>query len=225
MINDKKRRDFLKYLGIGSVALSSASYALSEENKESGKGSKPHFAMIYDQSKCVGCGECEDACHITNLVPKDQYRMRVDDRTNPNDVLNRFFTRISCQQCEEAHCVEVCPSQACHRDSKTNIVTMDKDDCIGCKYCIVACPYDVRFINEETGAAENCNFCVDTKLSKGELPGCVQACKYDALIFGDLNDESSFINMVLKAKNTVRMKPELGTGPSLYYIPKLKIGV
>lgn len=102
---------------------------------------------------------------------------------------------------------------------------MNPDDCIACKYCIVACPYDVRFINKKTKAAENCNFCLNTNFAKGKAPACVEACKYKALVFGDLNDETSYINQILHVKDHVRMKPTFGTKPSLRYIPVVKVGV
>ena len=94
-----------------------------------------------------------------------------------------------------------------------------------CSICIVACPYNVRFINEETKVADNCDFCLHTRLEKGQQPACVEACKYDALVFGDLNDPNSYINKLLAVKDSVRIRPELGTEPSLRYIPIVKQGV
>ena len=107
-------------------------------------------------------------------------------------------------------------------DPATNIVTMDNSRCVGCKYCIAGCPYNVRFINEETKAAENCDFCLHSKLAIGEQPACVQACRYDALVFGDTNDPNSYISKMLAVKNSVRVRAVLGTHPNLHYIPKLK---
>lgn len=218
------RRNFLKSIGVGSVALATGGYALSAEKEELSKPKK-HFSMLFDQVKCVGCGECEDSCHEVNIVPQGQDRMIVQDRTDPENIMERRFVRASCQQCEDAPCVTVCPTNACHRDPLTDIVTMNGDDCIGCAYCVVACPYDVRFINHETNMAENCNFCLDTRLQKGLLPGCVEACKYDALVFGDLNDKKSKISRLLSVKDSVRQKPEMGTKPSLRYIPAVRQGV
>ncbi len=221
----KSRRNFLKGIGIGSLALGTGGYALSEKTQTEQK-LKKHFSMIYDQTKCVGCAECEDACHSVNLVPAAQNRMFIQDRTDPLNVKERRFVRVSCQQCEDAPCVNVCPTAACHRDSITDIVTMNGDDCIGCAYCLVACPYDVRFINEETNMAENCDFCLKSRLEKGgEVPGCVEACKYDALVFGDLNDKKTIISRILEIKDSVRQKPEMGTKPSLRYIPAVRQGV
>lgn len=181
--------------------------------------------MIFDQNKCVGCSDCEVACRKVNEVPQGQVRLYVENKTDPAKPMEKKYVRVSCQQCEDAPCVAVCPSKACHRDAKTGIVTMNPDDCIACKYCIVACPYDVRFINKKTKAAENCNFCLNTNLAKGHEPACVEACKYKALVFGDLNDESSYINQILQVKDAVRMKPTFGTKPSLRYIPVVKVGV
>ncbi len=221
-MSNNGRRSFLKGIGLSSLALSVGGYsAVATNTKESQK----KYAMIFDQNKCVGCTDCEIACKKVNLVPKDQFRMLIQDKTNPKTPRERRMVRVSCQQCEDAPCVNVCPSQACHRDSLTNIVTMNADDCISCKYCVVACPYDVRFINEETHAAENCNFCVDTNLKDGKNPGCVEACKYEALVFGDLNDKKSKINRILNIKDSLRMKPEFGTKPSLRYIPAVRLGV
>lgn len=102
---------------------------------------------------------------------------------------------------------------------------MDTSKCVGCKYCIVACPYNVRFINEETKVADNCDFCLHTRLEKNEQPACVESCKYDALIFGDINDPKSYVSKLLAVKDSVRIRPELGTEPQLRYIPIVKKGV
>ena len=120
--------------------------------------------------------------------------------------------------------MSVCPVQATYKGDD-GIVVIDADRCIGCKYCIVACPYNARFINEETKVADNCDFCLHTRLEKGQQPACVEACKYDALVFGDLNDPNSYINKLLAVKDSVRIRPELGTEPSLRYIPIVKQGV
>lgn len=222
MSTKNNRRDFIKGIGLGSLFLGGLQYGLNA-NQES--DNKPHFGMIFDQNKCVGCSDCEIACAKVNFIPKGQHRLFVEDQTDPNNILNRKYMRVSCQQCEDAPCANVCPTSACYVDLITNIVTMNVDKCIGCKYCIVACPYDVRFINDETKAAENCNFCKNTNLAEGKEPACVEACKYDAIVFGDLNDKSSYINKILNVKDSVRLKAGFGTKPSLRYIPKLKAGV
>lgn len=113
------------------------------------------------------------------------------------------------------------PDGAAHRDPKTGIVTMHADKCVGCKYCIVACPYNARFINEETKVADNCDFCLHTRLEKGQQPACVEACKYDALVFGDLNDPNSYINKLLAVKDSVRIRPNSARSPACVTSPLL----
>lgn len=225
----KNRRTFIKYLATGWVGFGtlSCSNLFAKQSNEQDKKvyKKTHFGMIFDQNKCVGCTDCEKACKKVNLVPKDQMRLYVEDKTDPNNKAEKRYVRVSCQQCVDAPCVKVCPTKACHKDALTGITTTNMDDCIACKYCIVACPYDVRFINKETKSAESCNFCLDTNLKNGLEPACVEACKYDALVFDDLNDEEAHISKLLKVKDSVRMRPECGTNPSLRYIPVVKLGV
>ena len=215
------RRKFLAGTALGAVT----AVLLNKQEAKAGNvsGYKPRFAMIFDQNKCVGCGACKEACSETNHVPAGQLRMTLE-RQSPLDGTpgNRKYVRVSCQQCSEPPCVRVCPTGAAHIDPATNIVTMDNSRCVGCKYCIAGCPYNVRFINEETKAAENCDFCLHTKLAIGEQPACVQACRYDALVFGDTNDPNSYISKMLAVKNSVRVRAVLGTHPNLHYIPKLK---
>ncbi len=226
MEQNEKRRRFLKYLGASSIIVGTAGHSIAAEGTEAKTPKKAnHYGMIFDQNKCVGCTECEVACQKVNHVPKGQARLFVQNKTNPETPMEKRYVRVSCQQCEDAPCVSVCPTKACYKDSLTNIVTMKTQDCIACKYCIVACPYDVRFINKETKSAENCNFCFDTNFAKKEEPACVQACKYKALVFGDLNDEGAYINQILHVKDSIRMKPVFGTKPSLRYIPVVKVGV
>ena len=141
---------------LGTAALGIAAVPLAGCTGVSRQDSQPHYVMVFDQNKCVGCGECKIACNETNKLPKGRSRLLMQlngvkpDGSNKKD---RHYTRVSCQQCEEAPCIRVCPTGAAHRDKETGIVTVDADLCIGCKYCIVACPYNVRYIREDTGAA------------------------------------------------------------------------
>lgn len=219
-----KRRNFIKGLGFGTIVFGAIGYGVTTSDKKTEK-KKPHFGMIFDQNKCVGCGDCEIGCGKANNIPTGQFRLFMEDQTNPDNKVNKKFMRVSCQQCEDSPCTSVCPSKACHKDSITNIVTMNVDDCIGCKYCIVACPYDVRFMNNDTRAAENCNFCNETNLAEGKEPACVESCKYDAIVFGDFNKEDDYMNKILAVKDSIRLRPGYGTRPSLRYIPKIKRGV
>lgn len=233
--NKIDRRTLLTGAGLSAVALLQSGCS-SQKGQAPGT---PRYVMVFDQNKCVGCGDCKTACTETNHLPKGQSRLlmqltcgmdgkaicpkKEDEKGYASD---RRYVRVSCQQCDNAPCVKVCPTGAAHRDPKTGIVTMDADKCVGCKYCIVACPYNVRFINKETKAADHCNLCLDSRLKKGNMtPGCVESCKYDALIFGDLSDEKSYVSRLLKVKDSVRIRPELGTEPRLRYIPIVNKGV
>ncbi|WP_299027002.1 4Fe-4S dicluster domain-containing protein [uncultured Campylobacter sp.] len=227
MKEQNTRRTFFKFLASGAAVAGATSVLGKSINldAQTENGKKPHYGMIFDQNKCVGCTDCEIACKKVNLVPKGQMRLFIQDKTDPLNLKEKRYVRVSCQQCEDAPCVTVCPTKACHKDEKTGITTMNTDDCIACKYCIVACPYDVRFINHETRAAESCNFCLDTNLKDGREPACIEACRYEAIVFGDLNDENSHISQLLRVKDSLRMHPECGTKPSLRYIPAVRLGV
>ena len=133
---------------------------------------KPHYVMVFDQNKCVGCGECKEACAETNKTPAGVFRLALERQNG--------------------------------REPGT------------------ACPYNVRFINPQTRVAENCDFCLHTKLAKGEDPACVSKCRYGALAFGDLNDPNSYVAKLLDVKDAVRVRTYLGTEPSLRYIPVMK---
>ncbi|MBT1444067.1 4Fe-4S dicluster domain-containing protein [Shewanella sp. JM162201] len=227
------RRRFL--IGACSAALLPMG-CTSREDAETG-GHKPHYVMVFDQNKCVGCGECKTACNQANGLPEGQSRLlleqqsgRVEGQPCPHCGklkcdCERKFVRVSCQQCKDAPCVTVCPTGAAMRDKATGVVTMDEGKCAGCKYCIGACPYNARFINSATKVADNCDFCLESRLSKGLLPACVESCRHDALVFGDINDPQSYVSKLLAVKDSVRIKPHLGTEPSLRYIPIVKTGV
>lgn len=218
------RRKFLTGAGVGSLAVLSLTGCGKDGMIKDAKAS-PHYVMVFDQNKCIGCGLCKRSCSETNKVPAGQLRMTLERQSPLGVPGERKYVRVSCQQCQDAPCVTVCPTGAAHRDPATGIVTMDNDKCVGCKYCIAACPYNVRFINKETKFAENCDFCLHSRLQKGEDPACVTACRHGALEFGDANDPNSFVNKLLKVKDSVRIRPQLGTEPSLHYIPIIKQGV
>ena len=207
------RRKFLAGAGAGSLLLSPLGGAAAAGKSDG--GNRPQYVMVFDQNKCVGCRDCRIACNETNKLPKGRSRLLLELQgskleTDRGYEPNRRYIRVSCQQCKNAPCVRVCPTGAAHRDPKTGIVTMDTSKCVGCKYCIVACPYNVRFINEETKVADNCDFCLHTRLEK---------------IFGDINDPKSYVSKLLAVKDSVRIRPELGTEPQLRYIPIVKKGV
>ena len=217
-VTDKINRRALLTAGAGGLAVLSLGGCSSDQT---GEGRRPDFVMVFDQNKCVGCGECKRACNETNHLPAGRSRVILQRMKGPE----RRYIRVSCQQCKDSPCVKVCPTGACHHDPDTGIVTMKTDICVGCKYCIAACPYNARYINSDTKTADNCDFCLRTRLSKGELPGCVERCRYHALAFGDASDPSSYVARLLAVRETVRIRPWLGTEPRLRYVPAPKPGV
>ena len=141
---------------------------------------------------------------------------------------------ILCNHCDNPPCVRVCPTKATYRYDD-GIVGMDYHRCIGCRFCMAACPYGSRSFNwreprpfierinpdypaRTRGVVEKCNFCVEL-VQVGQLPACVEAVKdCKALVFGNLNDPNSEIRKILKEKHTIQRNPSLGTLPSVFYI-------
>lgn len=142
---------------------------------------------------------------------------------------------VLCNHCDEPPCVRVCPTKATFKNEPNGVVAMDYHRCIGCRFCMVACPYGARSFNWEDprphieeyndefasrtrGVVEKCNFCSE-RLVLGEEPACLEAVKETgAIVFGDLNDPHSEIRKVLEENNTIQRKPTLGTKPSVFYI-------
>lgn len=185
------------------------------------------YGMIYDETRCIGCTACMDACRETNQVPEGVLRLQIV-RTGPFGEFPEAkyrFHRHSCQHCDNAPCVSVCPTGASFRDKQTGIVDVDPNLCVGCQYCIAACPYRVRFIHPENKTADKCDFCRKTNLAQGKLPACVLACPTQALTFGNLDDPRSEIVKVLAENTTYRYKVALGTAPKMYRIPSLFGGI
>lgn len=215
---EKSRRVFLKS-GCALIACASV-YSVSRGSSEHLDREQKKYAMVHDETKCIGCNACADACRETNRVPDGVSRLKIT-RIGPSgeypDQTYRFV-RESCQHCEDAPCVRVCPTGAAFIDKATGIVTVDSWKCVGCQYCIAACPYQVRFINPETNAADKCDFCRETQLKQGKQPACVEACPTQALVFGDLKDPQSEVVSLLKSRPSYRAKVDLGTRPKLFRI-------
>lgn len=179
------------------------------------------YGMVHDESLCIGCTACMDACREVNTVPEGVSRLTII-RSEPQgtfpDVKYRFF-RHSCQHCDHAPCVDVCPTGASFRDAASGIVDVNPDLCVGCQYCIAACPYRVRFIHPVSKTADKCDFCRKTNLKAGKQPACVESCPTKALTFGNLDDPNSDISRLLRQKTTYRYKLALGTKPKVYRVP------
>ena len=191
-------------------------------------------AIITDLNRCVGCLACSVACKAVNNVPIGSYWNKVV-RVGPNPIpggsgqypdVYMYFLPISCQHCENPECVKVCPTEASHV-AEDGSIQIDKEKCIGCQFCVMACPYGVRYLNEEEKVVEKCTLC-EQKLSQGELPQCVSQCCGMARWYGDAEQgiESfegprgerlgDFVNDF--TEDQVYKLTDVGNGPSMFYI-------
>ncbi len=222
-MNEKKkdktldRRSFLKTLGIASAAAAGIA-ALPTSVLATPVEPKVRYGMLIDTRRCVGCHACSISCRSENEVPLGHHRSWVEyieKGTFPN-VSQNFLPRL-CNQCSAPQCVSVCPTGATYKRPEDGIVVVDKDICIGCKYCLLACPYDARFLNPVTGTADKCDFC-QHRLAQGLEPACVSTCFNRARIFGDLNDPGSEISRLIATNPVTVLRPEMGTKPNVFYI-------
>jgi molybdopterin-containing oxidoreductase family iron-sulfur binding subunit len=207
---------------------------------------KHSWVMLIDLEKCDGCGSCTRACNAMHFVPLDQEWIKIYElQDNPES--GRYWFPRMCMQCENSPCTKVCPVGATYQ-REDGIVMMDQDKCIGCRFCIAACPYSSRYFNwaeplhtaEETaqpystdwnyphrkGVVEKCLFCPGM-LKQGKLPACVSQCAMGALYFGDkLEDavtnskqETLRFSETVKEQGGYRFMEELNTQPRVYYLP------
>jgi len=261
---DNTRRSFLKIaglsvLGLGAKPVGEALAQGAQPKVEPFPNAKvgKRWAMVVDHKKCLkakdGCKDCLIACHTVHNVPsfdnpKDAVKwiwLEPFEHAFPGQE-NKYieeYIKVSlkglkmvvlCNHCDNPACVRVCPVQATFRRDD-GIVAMDYHRCIGCRFCMAACPYGARSLNwrdprpfiktelnreyptRMRGVVEKCNFCAE-RLAKGQNPACVDACKEKALIFGDLEDANSEIRQVLRTNPTIQRKAHLGTRPEVYYI-------
>lgn len=177
----------------------------------------------------------ENKNHEVKWIWEEHYHHAFTDKTNRflNEEAEHKPFLVLCNHCEEPACVRACPTKATFKRSSDGIVLMDFHRCIGCRFCMAACPFGARsfnfrdprpFIAEKNnafptrmkGVVEKCNFCAE-RLAVGKMPACVEASK-GAIAFGDLYDEHSEVRELLKENYTIRRKQTLGTEPAVYYI-------
>jgi Fe-S-cluster-containing dehydrogenase component len=181
---------------------------------------RKHYAIVLDTKKCLNCKSCTVACKFENYVPvgDETYRIWVTEMPVQGHFprLHQEFRPSQCQHCENAPCEKACPTKATYKN-KDGLVLVDYGKCILCKACMVACPYDARFVSVQHEAVEKCTMCVH-RLREGREPACVETCPTRVREFGDLNDPGSEVSKLLSSRSYYRLKPEKNTRPRLYYL-------
>lgn len=211
------------------------------------------FGYALNLSLCIGCRKCVEACHKENNHDRQTYNSYIrvlelerggndlEESTVTYDHVvpqkKKFYMPVQCHQCDNPPCVKACITKATWKEAD-GIVVVDYNWCIGCRYCISACPYEARRFNwtkpeipgEEinpdqsyltnrvrpVGVVEKCTFCAH-RTRVGRLPACLEACPTGSRVFGNMLDPASEIRWVLENKRVYILKAELGTLPRFYY--------
>ena len=178
---------------------------------------KKRYVLVLDSKKCINCKACVVACKAENGVPVGKFRDWITEEhrgTWPR--LMATFDPEQCEHCENPSCVRVCPTGASWQ-RPDGIVLVNYNDCIGCKYCMIACPYNARYFREDLGVVDKCTLCAH-RVDKGGIPACVETCPSKVRVFGDLEDPSSDVSQLLNTRRYLVKKHETGNGPQLYYL-------
>jgi molybdopterin-containing oxidoreductase family iron-sulfur binding subunit len=241
------RRAFLAG-ATGAAAVAAAAPALLLQGKSEAAPratavtDEVRYGMFIDNSKCVECNDCVAACEQENgldllLKPEGaneaQWSMQRPRWIRSVKLKNNLSGRVTtlpmmCQHCEHPPCVDVCPTGASFRRAD-GIVLVDRHTCIGCRYCMMACPYNARsFIHESIqykstavprgkGCVESCTLCVHRIDAGGTTTACQDACAHDAIVFGDLKDPNSAVSKAMAANATVQIRADLRLNTGVRY--------
>jgi len=203
------------------------------KNAEDPASAQNRWGLLIDAAKCAkGCTSCVDACKAEQGW-SSQGRPQTDPQWIRKIALRdpssgrESSLPVMCQHCAEPPCAAVCPTGASFKRAD-GIVLVDRHICIGCRYCMMACPYKARsFVHEDVhgqrphmprgkGTVEGCTLCVH-RVDEGRLPACVEKCPEGAMLFGDLNDPASPIAQRIAAETTTRIRQDLGLSPAVHY--------
>ncbi len=196
------------------------------------------YVYLVDASRCIGCGMCVQACQRENKVPDgffrtwvERYRIGEGGRVevdSPNGAINGFpstivdfkvtkglFVPKLCNHCKNTPCTQVCPVGASYT-TKDGVVLVDDKRCIGCGYCVQACPYGSRYLHPVTHVADKCTWCYH-RITRGLKPACVQACPVGARAFGNMKNLQDPVRKIIATEPVSVLQPELLTRPNCYY--------
>lgn len=195
--------------------------------------------MVIDLKRCIGCYACVIACKLEHCTPPGILWARVLEREDGKyPSARRLFLPLLCNHCQDAPCLRVCPSGATFRGEEGEVL-IDPDKCIGCRACITACPYGSRFFHKDqhsyfpgyltpyekmgypqhkVGTVQKCDLCKERR-EQGLEPACVQTCPTSARTFGDREDPQGQPQRLIRERGGFQLRPELGTNPSVYYLP------
>ena len=174
------------------------------------------LGFLLDSDSCIGCHACTVACKSEHDVPLGVNRTWVkyiETGSFPN--VSRHFSVMRCNQCEDAPCMSICPTNALYR-ADNGVVDFNDDHCIGCKGCMNACPYDALYINPATNTAQKCNFC-NHRVEVGLEPSCVVVCPTHAIVVADLDNPLNEATKIIASEDVAVRSPEQGTNPKVYY--------
>lgn len=174
------------------------------------------YGMLINTKKCIGCYACRIACQMINgLEPKEAFIKFEERETGTFPTVYNEIIPLQCQHCENAPCQTVCPTHATYT-TDSGVVLVDEGKCIGCKYCMAACPYGARIQIHKTGVIEKCRFCW-YEGKPGEPPACVGTCVSNARVFGDLDDPTSEISKAIAKYNAQPLASDL-TDSKIFYV-------
>jgi Fe-S-cluster-containing dehydrogenase component len=210
-IDDSHLRHIHKTVGVSS-----------EDARQGIPGKK--FVMVIDLAKCKNARKCVSACQKMHHLPDDKEWLSIKLMKDSEEAAPYWFPK-TCFHCDNPPCVKVCPVDATFKRSD-GLVLIDNDRCIGCKFCMAACPYSPETsVPSKVGTVEKCDFCPDM-VREGKLPDCVTACPNGVFYFGDENedvvtngDETIRFSQIIAERGGYRYAEELGTKPRVYYLP------
>ncbi len=176
----------------------------------------PRYGIAIDTTKCIGCHACRVACQNHQELEHDQaFNWILEHERGRFPSFSKEFAPVQCNHCENAPCQRVCPTGAIYT-SEEGIVLVHRDRCVGCKYCIEACPYKVRILDHHAGIVIKCWLCNDL-VAEGKEPACVTTCPNQVRIFGDLDDPASRISQFIAENQAQPPRPDLNTKPKIFY--------